>query len=119
MACLTETSATFKRNKYSEPKQLRQFQLMPRISKTMGEAMWQALLQTTLIMAKDVPLFDQPLLLVSVVLSCITLAQRAAQLTFHAIRSAYASYDSESCNLLGVWTVRHPYLGVAPAHHSD
>mmetsp|Transcript_33595 Transcript_33595/g.61576 ORF Transcript_33595/g.61576 Transcript_33595/m.61576 type:complete len:246 (+) Transcript_33595:189-926(+) len=56
--------------------------MIVKLAKVYGEAAWQALLQTSLIMAKGLPLFDQPLLLASVLLSCVTLASKALQLVF-------------------------------------
>jgi len=93
MAGLTKTAATLKEYHLHERRQLREREVLTGICKIFGEAVWQVLLQTTLIMATGIPLLDQPLLLVSVALSCITLSTRAANLTFNAVSAAYETYD--------------------------
>jgi len=82
LAGLTKTAAKFKSKDRSQSPGVQATDVAAGLAKIFGEAAWQALLQTSLIMAKGQPLFEQPVLLCSVVLSCVTLAIRTAQLTF-------------------------------------
>jgi len=71
------------------------------LAKTFGEAIWQVLLQSTLMMAKGTPLLQQPLLLFSILLSCATLAQKAL-----AMRNVVGFFYEEHGILWGlVWAL--------------
>mmetsp|Transcript_33596 Transcript_33596/g.61580 ORF Transcript_33596/g.61580 Transcript_33596/m.61580 type:complete len:245 (+) Transcript_33596:189-923(+) len=74
--------------------------MIVKLAKVYGEAAWQALLQTSLIMAKGLPLFDQPMLLVSILLSCMTLAARTLQLTTYVCGYIASAEDEAIVKIL-------------------